>query len=164
MQVCSSPHLPVCVPIVTRSPSALLALCSSSDASVAPSPGPHEVVFHLGSAGGEAAGMSWCYGEPRVVTRLKVSPVPFCVTTEGDVPVDLRVWGGGEFPLCPLRWRVGGGGECSLCPLRWRVWGGGECPLCAFYVTIKMSNINGPEVMHGRRGWAYELTRGIQCY
>eukprot|EP00731_Ephydatia_muelleri_P030160 Em0021g683a len=53
-------------------------------------PGPHEVVFHLGSPG-ELAGMSWCYGEPRVITRLKVSPVPFCVTTAVKVPVDLKV-------------------------------------------------------------------------
>ena len=71
------------------------SLCSSlallsSDVPVPLVPGPHEVVFHLGSPG-EAAGMSWCYGEPRVITKLKVTPVPFCVVTEVEVPVDLMV-------------------------------------------------------------------------
>ncbi|GBL80693.1 Vacuolar protein sorting-associated protein 13B [Araneus ventricosus] len=39
-------------------------------------PKPHEIVFSRSSAN-EPASMTWCYPEPRALTKIEVSPVPF---------------------------------------------------------------------------------------
>ncbi|KAF8790004.1 Vacuolar protein sorting-associated protein 13B like protein [Argiope bruennichi] len=39
-------------------------------------PKPHEIVFNRSSAN-EPASMTWCYPEPRALTKIEVSPVPF---------------------------------------------------------------------------------------
>lgn len=54
------------------------------------SPDLGEIVFHLGSQD-TVATMAWHYQEPRAITNVKVLPVPFSITTEEDVPVDIKV-------------------------------------------------------------------------
>ena len=49
-----------------------------------------EIVFHLGTQD-TVATMAWHYHEPRTITNLKILPVPFSITTEDDVPVDIKV-------------------------------------------------------------------------
>ena len=49
-----------------------------------------EIVFHLGTQD-TVATMAWHYREPRTITNLKILPVPFSITTEDDVPVDIKV-------------------------------------------------------------------------
>ena len=63
---------------------------SSNQAAVPQMPIAGDILFHDGGLETPPT-MMWHYGEPRVVAKLHVLPVPFNVTSEEDAPVDIKV-------------------------------------------------------------------------
>lgn len=53
-------------------------------------PKPGEIRFYCGSPT-EPANMTWCYREPRIVSRVNILPVPLGITLGGDYPIDIKV-------------------------------------------------------------------------
>lgn len=109
-------------------------------------PGPYEIIFYREQAG-RPASMTWCYPEPRILTRVEVYPVPFraasdvmdqltCETKE-EVTCVLQYWDSlvmnfityqkfqlSEVQHCVLELpSVGGGGagEQLVIANKWRV-------------------------------------------
>lgn len=70
------------IPSALRLPALRLNPCSSA----APQrvPGPHEVVF-CGETDDSPGLMLWRYPEPRVLTFVRITPVPFNTTEDPDI-------------------------------------------------------------------------------